>query len=144
MKTSDFDNAMSGGMNQQNKPHNEMPKDTVEEYTMPSIEHNCEQWIRLVDHENLKATAYNKGVEVGRECQDEWYLGKKIQAFGGEYIVVGVSRMIYDEDCEGEPEWKITSAVQEGAIATPFKGYSFQKPSWHKVSALTPLPDDKI
>jgi hypothetical protein len=71
------------------------------------------------------------------KARGEWYLGKKIQAFGGDYIVVGVSRMIYDEDCEGEPEWKITHDVQEVAIAKEMEGDSFQKPSWHKAIALS-------
>ena len=71
------------------------------------------------------------------KAREEWYLGKKIQAFGEDYIVVGVSRMIYDEDCEGEPEWKITHDVQEVAIAKEMEGDSFQKPSWHKAIALS-------
>jgi hypothetical protein len=149
------------GAMQQSLPiqtHNEMPKDTVEEFLQSepmvrlfAVENNAVATGRLGQYYgktvreallDFYTTAYNKGVEDGRvENQNEWYLGKKIQAFGGEYIVVGVSHMIYDEDCEGEPEWKITNEIQEVAIATPFEDHSFQKPSWHKVSALTPLPE---
>lgn len=63
-------------------------------------------------------------------------LGDKIQAFGGEYVIVGLSRMVYDDDCTGEPEWKITHEIQEIAIAKDHEGDSYQKPSWHKVSEL--------
>lgn len=47
-----------------------------------------------------------------------------------EYIVVGLSNMIYDETCEGEPELKITKELQEVAIADKFNDISYQKPCW--------------
>ena len=56
------------------------------------------------------------------------------------YEVVGLSRMIYDKDCEGEPEWKITETLQEVAIALPglgVAGVSFQKPCWVSPSELS-------
>ena len=80
------------------------------------------------------ASEYARGK---REESGDWYLGKKIKAFGGDYIVVGISQMVYDEDCEGEPEWKNTKEVQEVAIAKEFDEISYQKPSWHKVQALS-------
>jgi len=76
---------------------------------------------------------------VAREVRGEWYLGKKIKAFGEDYVVVGLSQMIYDEDCEGEPEWKITKEIQEVAIALEYDYISFQKPSWHSVVELQSL-----
>ena len=88
----------------------------------------------LDELDSLIETAYNAGLE--RAVEVEWYLGKKVNIFGGDYIVVGLSQMIYDEDCEGEPEWKITKEIQEVAIAEPFEDYSFQKPSWHTVTKL--------
>lgn len=63
-------------------------------------------------------------------------LNDKIKAFGKEYIIVGLSQMVYDEDCTGEPEWKITHEIQEIAIATYCDGISYQKPSWHKLSEI--------
>ena len=76
-------------------------------------------------------------VKEVQAVEKEWYLGKKIKAFGGKYIIVGISQMVYDEDCEGEPEWKMTKEIQEVAIAEEFDGeYSFQKPSWHTIKTL--------
>ena len=64
-------------------------------------------------------------------------IGDKIQAFGKEYIVVGLSTMIYDNDCTGEPEWKITKEIQEVAIAKEYDTITFQKPCWCKISEIT-------
>lgn len=54
-----------------------------------------------------------------------------------EYVVVGLSTMIYDKDCEGEPEWKITHEIQEVAIAGYYSDVSFQKPSWVNVKDVS-------
>jgi hypothetical protein len=53
------------------------------------------------------------------------------------YVICGVSTMIYDEDCAGEPEWKHTKEIQEIAVIEPFEGDRiFAKPSWIKVKDL--------
>lgn len=44
--------------------------------------------------------------------------------------VVGISQMIYDKDCEGEPEWKHTNEVQEIAIREPSESITMEKPLW--------------
>ena len=83
--------------------------------------------------DTLITTAYKAG---NKRTVEEWYLGKKVNVFDGEYIVVGLSQMIYDEECEGEPEWKITKEIQEVAIAKEYDKVTFQKPSWHTITQL--------
>lgn len=55
---------------------------------------------------------------------------------GKKYVVVGLSTMIYDEFCAGEPEWKHTHKIQEVAISEPFKGIIFRKPSWVNINEV--------
>ena len=65
-----------------------------------------------------------------------YQIGDKVKTKYGEYIIVGISTMIYDKDCEGEPEWKITKEVQEIAIAKDYPIISYQKPSWISVKEI--------
>ena len=65
-----------------------------------------------------------------------WYIGQTLNVYGAEHVVVGISTMIYDTDCEGEPEWKITDEIQEVAIAIKYPHTTYQKPCWLKVSEL--------
>lgn len=76
------------------------------------------------------------------KMKEELKLGDKIKAFGHEYEIVGLSRMVYDKDCEGEPEWKITKEIQEVAIAKIYSDVSFQKPTWIKLEVLTLSPKE--
>jgi hypothetical protein len=74
-------------------------------------------------------------------------MGRLFSLKGETYQVVGQSRMIYDKDCEGEPEWKITSRVQQVAIARYYKGISMQKPCWlsvQEVVAMLATPEPQI
>jgi hypothetical protein len=58
-------------------------------------------------------------------------IGDKVKAFGEDYIVVGLSTMVHDEDCDGEPEWKITKEIQEISLAKDYgTEISYQKPNW--------------
>ena len=79
-----------------------------------------------------------------QKARGEWYIGQRLKIFKGDYVVVGVSTMVYDEDCEGEPEWKITDQVQEVAIAIYYNDTSYQKPCWLKVSELQAELDQPI
>lgn len=113
----------------------------------------AQEWLHATDQttqamvamlvERANAITKDQTLQTERQKCEEWYIGKKVQAFGEEYIVVGISTMIYDEDCEGEPEWKITKEVQEIAIAKDYDEISFQKPSWHSLQALTPPNNPK-
>jgi hypothetical protein len=66
-------------------------------------------------------------------------LDDKVVYKGKEYIIVGLSKMVYDKDCDGESEWKITQYLKEVAIAQAVdesEDYNFQKPCWLSVSEL--------
>lgn len=71
-----------------------------------------------------------------QKARGDWYVGQRLKVFKGDYVVVGISTMVYDEDCDGEPEWKITDQIQEVAIAQYYNYTSYQKPCWLKVTAL--------
>lgn len=79
-----------------------------------------------------------------QKAREDWYIGQRLNIFKGDYVVVGTSTMVYDEDCEGEPEWKITDEVQEVAIAQYYNDTSYQKPCWLKVTALQSELDQPI
>lgn len=64
-------------------------------------------------------------------------IGDTVKYFNKDYLVVGLSTMIYDESCTGEPEWKITHEIQEVAIADNYDGISYQKPCWVKVNEVS-------
>lgn len=67
------------------------------------------------------------------EEQNTMNIGDKVEYMGREYFVCGLSTMVYDDDCTGEPEWKITKEIQEVAIVEPFyqdRDYEFHKPAW--------------
>lgn len=66
----------------------------------------------------------------------DYNIGDKVKAFGDEYVIVGISTMIYDKDCTGEPEWKITKEIQEVAIAKDYPHVTYQKPSWINIKEL--------
>lgn len=119
--------------------------ETLKKNAREETRKHCEEaYGQILDKEVIDATVeyWSKRTDtlieqVWNARTEEWHLGKKINVFDGTYIVVGLSQMIYDEDCEGEPEWKITKEVQEVAIAQEYDDISFQKPSWHRVTTLT-------
>lgn len=66
-------------------------------------------------------------------------IGSKVNLWGKEFNVCGLSTMVYDKDCEGESEWKHTKEIQEVAIVEPFEGEQvFVKPTWVSVKELAP------
>lgn len=45
--------------------------------------------------------------------------------------VFGISQAVYDQDCEGEPEWKHTQQIQEILVSDfTMKEPFFEKPNW--------------
>lgn len=66
----------------------------------------------------------------------EYQLGQLVEVYGGTYEIVGLTRMVYDADCEGEPEHKITKTIQKVAIATYYDDTTYQKPCWITVLKL--------
>lgn len=71
-----------------------------------------------------------------QKARGDWFIGRRIKVYNDDHVVVGTSTMVYDKDCEGEPEWKITDQIQEVAIAKYYSDISYQKPCWLKVTAL--------
>jgi hypothetical protein len=71
MKPSEiFETPESSGFNEAVTPHNEMPKDTVEEIQnliCSKLSYTGQESISSDDALAIATTAHNKGVEVGRE-----------------------------------------------------------------------------
>lgn len=71
-------------------------------------------------------------------------IGDFVEYGKDKYFICGLSTMIYDDDCDGEPEWKITKTIQEVALVEPFsKGrvYEFHKPLWVRVTGVKLLEE---
>lgn len=79
-----------------------------------------------------------RAIELERGRNGGHYLGERVKAYGKEYEIVGLSRMMYDGDCIGEPEWKITKELQKVAVAEIYDHITFQKPAWINKAELTP------
>lgn len=97
-------------------------------------------WIKIINQERQKA--FTLGLMKGVESNIN--IGDKVtySTYDDEYVVVGLSQMIYDEDCAGEPEWKITNEIQEVAIAKYYPETSYQKPSWVSIKDVYKLKQE--
>lgn len=74
---------------------------------------------------------------------DLLHIGQKVSWKDQPYYICGLSTMVYDEDCTGEPEWKITKEIQEVALVEPFNEGNereFHKPHWVGASEVKPHP----
>lgn len=94
----------------------------------------------VVEQERQKSNTLGmmKGVESNINIGDK----VTYSTYDDEYVVVGLSQMIYDEDCAGEPEWKITNEIQEVAIAKYYPETSYQKPSWVSIKDVYKLKQE--
>lgn len=92
------------------------------------------------NQEEVKSFIWSLLTAQREEFREKIVIGSKVIAYGQEYIIVGLSTMVYDQDCSGEPEWKITKDVKEVAITKDYLEISFQKPAWISVNEVTFSP----